>query len=207
MRRDDPPPRRVGPAVAPRLGRAQRRVARVRTRRAGSAACVSRRGRVASSGSPTFRDAFFPHDEGVKEFFEELKRDVEPDLVLTHARHDLHQDHRIVCELDVEHVPRPPDPRVRDPQVRRRPRLAERLRARRGAARAAKGELLDRAFRDAARQALVHRGRLPRPDAAAGRRVELADRVCRGVLRPQGARWDRGGVACRPAPRRRLQHA
>jgi LmbE family N-acetylglucosaminyl deacetylase len=46
-----------------------------------------------------FRDAFFPHDEGIKEFFESLKRDVAPDLVLTHTRHDLHQDHRIVCEL------------------------------------------------------------------------------------------------------------
>ena len=29
---------------------------------------------------------------------------------------------------DLEHVPRPPDPRVRDPEVRRRPRLAQRLR-------------------------------------------------------------------------------
>ena len=46
-----------------------------------------------------FRDAFFRHDEGLKEFFEELKADISPDLVLTHARHDLHQDHRIVCEL------------------------------------------------------------------------------------------------------------
>lgn len=46
-----------------------------------------------------FRDAFFPHDRGVKEFFEELKADVVPDVVLTHTRHDLHQDHRVVCEL------------------------------------------------------------------------------------------------------------
>lgn len=46
-----------------------------------------------------FRDAFFPHDEGVKEFFEGLKADLSPDLVMTHARHDLHQDHRVVCEL------------------------------------------------------------------------------------------------------------
>jgi LmbE family N-acetylglucosaminyl deacetylase len=47
----------------------------------------------------TFRDAFFPHDPGVKEFFEQLKLDVSPDLVLAHARGDLHQDHRVVCEL------------------------------------------------------------------------------------------------------------
>jgi LmbE family N-acetylglucosaminyl deacetylase len=46
-----------------------------------------------------FRDAFFPHDAGVKEYFESLKRDLEPDVVLTHTRHDLHQDHRVVCEL------------------------------------------------------------------------------------------------------------
>lgn len=46
-----------------------------------------------------FRDAFFPHDPGVKEFYEELKGSVEPDLVLVHARHDLHQDHRVACEL------------------------------------------------------------------------------------------------------------
>ena len=46
-----------------------------------------------------FRDAFFPHEPGVKEFFEQLKVDFVPDVVLTHARHDLHQDHRITCEL------------------------------------------------------------------------------------------------------------
>ena len=35
----------------------------------------------------------------VKEAFEELKGMVSPDLVLTHYRHDLHQDHRLVSEL------------------------------------------------------------------------------------------------------------
>lgn len=47
-----------------------------------------------------FRDGFFPH-QGVeiKQFFEELKREVAPDLILTHYRHDLHQDHRVVSEL------------------------------------------------------------------------------------------------------------
>jgi LmbE family N-acetylglucosaminyl deacetylase len=46
-----------------------------------------------------FRDGFFPslHAE-VKEVFEGLK-DVRPDLILTHHRDDLHQDHRIVAEL------------------------------------------------------------------------------------------------------------
>jgi LmbE family N-acetylglucosaminyl deacetylase len=48
----------------------------------------------------TFEDAFFPHEGArMKRFFEELKAEVAPDLVFTHARHDLHQDHRLVCEL------------------------------------------------------------------------------------------------------------
>jgi len=47
----------------------------------------------------SFRDAFFPHDPGVKEFVEALKHEVAPDVVLTHTRNDLHQDHRVVCEL------------------------------------------------------------------------------------------------------------
>lgn len=47
-----------------------------------------------------FRDGFFPH-QGVqiKEAFEELKATVSPDLIFTHYRHDLHQDHRILAEL------------------------------------------------------------------------------------------------------------
>jgi LmbE family N-acetylglucosaminyl deacetylase len=46
-----------------------------------------------------FRDGFMPYEgTAVKEVFEELKA-VEPDLVLTHARFDLHQDHRLASEL------------------------------------------------------------------------------------------------------------
>lgn len=46
------------------------------------------------------RDGFLPHAGAeVKELFEQLKRDVDPDLILTHYRHDLHQDHRLVNEL------------------------------------------------------------------------------------------------------------
>jgi LmbE family N-acetylglucosaminyl deacetylase len=46
-----------------------------------------------------FRDGFLPYLGGeVKEVFESLKA-VEPDLVLTHTRNDLHQDHRLACEL------------------------------------------------------------------------------------------------------------
>ena len=46
-----------------------------------------------------FRDGFLPYvGAEVKDVFEELKA-VEPDLILTHTRSDLHQDHRLVCEL------------------------------------------------------------------------------------------------------------
>ena len=48
----------------------------------------------------SFRDGFFPYvGGGVKEFFEHLKAELSPDLILTHQRGDLHQDHRHVCEL------------------------------------------------------------------------------------------------------------
>ena len=47
-----------------------------------------------------FRDGFLPWSgAAVKERFEELKRVVSPDLVLTHYRDDRHQDHRLVSEL------------------------------------------------------------------------------------------------------------
>jgi LmbE family N-acetylglucosaminyl deacetylase len=47
-----------------------------------------------------FRASFFPYrGEAVKDFFEELKADVAADVVFTHYRNDLHQDHRLVSEL------------------------------------------------------------------------------------------------------------
>lgn len=54
------------------------------------------RGEVVVHG---FRDAFMPYaGEAIKEIFDELKS-VRPDLVLTHSRQDLHQDHRLASEL------------------------------------------------------------------------------------------------------------
>jgi LmbE family N-acetylglucosaminyl deacetylase len=47
-----------------------------------------------------FRDGFLPHTGvEVKEFFEELKREVSPDLILTHQLQDRHQDHSFTCDL------------------------------------------------------------------------------------------------------------
>jgi LmbE family N-acetylglucosaminyl deacetylase len=47
-----------------------------------------------------FRDGYLPY-EGVrvKDFFEELKSRVNPDLIFTHRQQDAHQDHRLVNEL------------------------------------------------------------------------------------------------------------
>ncbi len=47
-----------------------------------------------------FKESFFPYrGEEIKKFFEQLKTRVAPDLIFSHYRHDLHQDHRVVCEL------------------------------------------------------------------------------------------------------------
>lgn len=47
-----------------------------------------------------FRNGYFPYvARDIKDFFEELKRAPAPDLVLTHYRHDLHQDHRTISDL------------------------------------------------------------------------------------------------------------
>jgi LmbE family N-acetylglucosaminyl deacetylase len=47
-----------------------------------------------------FRDGFFPQQgEAIKSWFEKLKTDVNPDLILTHHRNDAHQDHREVSRL------------------------------------------------------------------------------------------------------------
>lgn len=47
-----------------------------------------------------FRDGFLPYDGGrIKEYFENLATQFLPDLIFTHYRHDLHQDHRLICEL------------------------------------------------------------------------------------------------------------
>ena len=48
----------------------------------------------------SFRDGFFPEQgEEIKQWFEELKARINPDLILTHRRDDAHQDHREVCRL------------------------------------------------------------------------------------------------------------
>jgi LmbE family N-acetylglucosaminyl deacetylase len=48
----------------------------------------------------SFRDGFFPYMGGeIKDQFEKLKGKFQPDLILTHASKDAHQDHRLIAEL------------------------------------------------------------------------------------------------------------
>lgn len=66
---------------------------------------ASVRGLLKGAGTPKvlvkdFRDGFFPFQgAAIKEFFEKLKKKIEPDLVFTHYREDRHQDHRLLSDL------------------------------------------------------------------------------------------------------------
>lgn len=47
-----------------------------------------------------FRESFFPYiGSEIKDYFEEIKGKIKPDIIFTHYRYDLHQDHRLVSEL------------------------------------------------------------------------------------------------------------
>jgi LmbE family N-acetylglucosaminyl deacetylase len=48
----------------------------------------------------SFRDSFFPYDGGeIKDYFHSLARQFSPDVIFTHRRDDLHQDHRVLSDL------------------------------------------------------------------------------------------------------------
>ena len=47
-----------------------------------------------------YRNSYFPYvGAEIKEFFEQLKQSVNPNVIFTHYKDDLHQDHRLVGEL------------------------------------------------------------------------------------------------------------
>jgi LmbE family N-acetylglucosaminyl deacetylase len=47
-----------------------------------------------------FPDRFFPSSQmEIKREFDALKKKFDPDLIFTHCRQDLHQDHRVISEL------------------------------------------------------------------------------------------------------------
>lgn len=57
-------------------------------------------GNARLSSIHTFPDGYFPHVwKEIKDCFEQLKSEKTPDVIFTHYRSDLHQDHRIISEL------------------------------------------------------------------------------------------------------------
>ena len=56
--------------------------------------------RLASMEQHHFRDGFFPDSFAeIKESFRSLQQNIDPDLIFTHWRHDLHQDHRLIADV------------------------------------------------------------------------------------------------------------
>lgn len=48
----------------------------------------------------SFRDGYFPFvGAEIKDYFNQLKQEFHPDLIFTHYRNDLHQDHRVISDL------------------------------------------------------------------------------------------------------------
>lgn len=48
----------------------------------------------------SWRDGFLPFiGYEIKEYFERLKKEINPDIIFTHFREDRHQDHRFICDL------------------------------------------------------------------------------------------------------------
>jgi LmbE family N-acetylglucosaminyl deacetylase len=48
----------------------------------------------------SFRDGYLPYEAAqIKDFFESLKSEIQPDLIFTHFSQDKHQDHRLVSDL------------------------------------------------------------------------------------------------------------
>jgi len=65
-----------------------------------SASRFLRRARRRSLQVEAFRDGYLPAQWAqVKDCFEALKREQQPDLIFTHERDDRHQDHRVASEL------------------------------------------------------------------------------------------------------------
>jgi LmbE family N-acetylglucosaminyl deacetylase len=47
-----------------------------------------------------FRESYFPSEwPSIKDWFEEIKANFQPDVVFTHYRDDRHQDHRVLSDL------------------------------------------------------------------------------------------------------------
>ena len=65
-----------------------------------SADCFLERVKAKTIVIKDFRTSFFPFiGAAIKEDFERLKQEFSPDLIFTHYRHDLHQDHQLISQL------------------------------------------------------------------------------------------------------------
>jgi len=65
-----------------------------------SAECFLTNARQKQVVVKNFRDGFFPYiGDQIKECFEKLKSLFAPDIIFTHFRNDLHQDHRLISDL------------------------------------------------------------------------------------------------------------
>jgi LmbE family N-acetylglucosaminyl deacetylase len=48
----------------------------------------------------SFTESYFPNEwPSIKDWFEEIKRQFDPEIVFTHYRNDRHQDHRVLSDL------------------------------------------------------------------------------------------------------------
>ncbi len=87
-----PEPRSTGTCSA-HPGRGQREARR-------SAAAWLRAARKSHVDILEFRESYFPDQwADIKDRMEQIRASCEPDLIFTHSRDDLHQDHRVVSEL------------------------------------------------------------------------------------------------------------
>lgn len=64
-----------------------------------SADCFLERAKAKTIVIKDFRNSFFPFIGAIKEDFEQLKDEFSPDVIFTHYRHDLHQDHQLISQL------------------------------------------------------------------------------------------------------------
>ncbi len=68
--------------------------------RASASLFLERAGRQSQVIVQRFRDGYFPYQGAeIKQFFDDLKKEVNPHLIFTHYRNDRHQDHRTISDL------------------------------------------------------------------------------------------------------------
>jgi LmbE family N-acetylglucosaminyl deacetylase len=71
-----------------------------RGKEAGKAADLITAGSDKKTVFKEYRDGFLPYNgDAVKDEFEQMKAEVNPDVIFTHWKGDAHQDHRLISEL------------------------------------------------------------------------------------------------------------